>query len=72
MGGKTEECKHVIGMKVSFRSALAIIVFFFFKVSTVRDPRIAFQIYRNKKATPLLQFHTIIPCYSQIKSLKHS
>lgn len=80
MGGKTEECKHVIGMKVSFRSALAIIVFFFFKVSTVRDPRTretnparsAFQIYRNKKATPLLQFHTIIPCYSQIKSLKHS
>lgn len=74
MGGKTEECKHVIGIKVSFRSALAIIVFLFSKylLSETNPARSAFQIYRNKKATPLLQFHTIIPCYSQIKSLKHS
>lgn len=63
MGGKTEECKHVIGMKVSFRSALAIIVFFFSKylLSEIQEHgRRTLQEVLSKSIVIKKQ----LPCYS--------
>lgn len=63
MGGKAEECKHVIGMKVSFRSALAIIVFLFLKylLSEIQE-------HRRQTLQEVLSKSIVIkkqlPCYS--------